>query len=329
MSESAGETSYDLVIIGAGPTGLFAAYYAGFRGLSMAVVDSLPEAGGQVTAMYPEKMIYDVGGFAEIRGRDLVQGLVDQAAPFKPVYLLGRKAEKLESVEDGITVTLDGGQVLRAGAVLITAGIGEFTPRPLPAGDGWLGRGMVHFVPALQAHAGQHVVVVGGGDSAFDWVLALHPVAASVTLVHRRARFRAAESIVRQARELGVRIVTDAEVTRFFDRDGALAEVEIQVKGAEPEALRADAVVAALGFTADLGPIESWGLQIDHRAIAVDSTMATPRERVYAAGDVAAYPGKVKLIATGFGEAATAVNNIAVALNPEAHLFPGHSSNAE
>ncbi|MEV6911341.1 NAD(P)/FAD-dependent oxidoreductase [Amycolatopsis sp. NPDC051071] len=329
MSESAGETSYDLVIIGAGPTGLFAAYYAGFRGLSMAVVDSLPEAGGQVTAMYPEKMIYDVGGFAEIRGRDLVQGLLDQTAPWKPTYLLGRKAEKLESVEGGITVTLDGGQVLRAGAVLITAGIGEFTPRPLPAGDGWLGRGMVHFVPALQAHAGQHVVVVGGGDSAFDWVLALHPVAASVTLVHRRARFRAAESIVRQARELGVRIVTDAEVTRFFDRDGALAEVEIQVKGEATEVLPADSVVAALGFTADLGPIESWGLQIDHRAIAVDSTMATPRERVYAAGDVAAYPGKVKLIATGFGEAATAVNNIAVMLDPDAHLFPGHSSNAE
>ncbi|WP_409490508.1 NAD(P)/FAD-dependent oxidoreductase [Amycolatopsis sp. cmx-11-12] len=329
MSESAGETSYDLVIIGAGPTGLFAAYYAGFRGLSMAVVDSLPEAGGQVTAMYPEKMIYDVGGFAEIRGRDLVQGLLDQAAPWKPAYLLGRKAEKLESVEDGITITLDGGQVLRAGAVLITAGIGEFTPRPLPAGDGWLGRGMVHFVPALQAHAGQHVVVVGGGDSAFDWVLALHPVAASVTLVHRRAKFRAAESIVRQARELGVRIVTDAEVTRFFDRDGALAEVEIQVKGEAAEVLPADSVVAALGFTADLGPIESWGLKIDHRAIAVDSTMATPRERVYAAGDVAAYPGKVKLIATGFGEAATAVNNIAVMLDPDAHLFPGHSSNAE
>lgn len=329
MSESAGETSYDLVIIGAGPTGLFAAYYAGFRGLSMAVVDSLPEAGGQVTAMYPEKMIYDVGGFAEVRGRDLVRGLLDQAAPFKPAYLLGRKAEKLESVEGGITVTLDGGQVLRAGAVLITAGIGEFTPRPLPAGDGWLGRGMVHFVPALKAHQGQHVVVVGGGDSAFDWVLALHPVAASVTLVHRRAKFRAAESIVRQARELGVRIVTDAEVTRFLDRAGTLAEVEIQVKGSEPEIVRADTVVAALGFTADLGPIESWGLQIDHRAIAVDSTMATPRERVYAAGDVAAYPGKVKLIATGFGEAATAVNNIAVMLDPEAHLFPGHSSNAE
>jgi ferredoxin/flavodoxin---NADP+ reductase len=329
MTEVPGD-AYDLVIIGAGPTGLFAAYYAGFRGLSMAVVDSLPEPGGQVTAMYPEKMIYDVGGFAEIRGRDLVDGLVRQAAPWKPKYLLGRKAEKLESVDDKIELTLDGGETLRAGAVLITAGIGEFTPRPLPAGDGWLGRGMVHFVPSFQAHAGQHVVIVGGGDSAFDWVLALHPVAASVTLVHRRSKFRAAESIVRQARELGVRIITDAEVTRFVEAaDGTLEAVDVSVKGSGDERLPANAVVAALGFTADLGPIESWGLEIDHRAIAVDSTMATARDLVYAAGDVAAYPGKVKLIATGFGEAATAVNNIAVALDPDAHLFPGHSSNAD
>jgi thioredoxin reductase (NADPH) len=324
------DSSYDLVIIGAGPTGLFAAYYAGFRGLSMAVVDSLPEPGGQVTAMYPEKMIFDVGGFAAVRGRDLVQGLVDQVEPWQPAYLLGRKAEKLESVDGGVELTLDGGEVLRAGAVLITAGIGEFTPRPLPAGDGWLGRGMVHFVPSLQVHAGQHVVVVGGGDSAFDWCLALHPIAASVTLVHRRAKFRAAESIVREVRGLGVRMITDAEVTRFVEApDGELAAVEVAVKNGEDEQLPANAVVAALGFTADLGPIESWGLEIDHRAISVDSTMATPRPRVYAAGDVAAYPGKVKLIATGFGEAATAVNNIAVALDPDAHLFPGHSSNAE
>ncbi|WP_410607562.1 NAD(P)/FAD-dependent oxidoreductase [Amycolatopsis sp. lyj-109] len=329
MTEVPGD-SYDLVIIGAGPTGLFAAYYAGFRGLSMAVVDSLPEPGGQVTAMYPEKMIYDVGGFAEVRGRDLVDGLVKQAAPFKPRYLLGRKAEKLESAGDAVELTLDGGETLRARAVLVTAGIGEFTPRPLPAGDGWLGRGMVHFVPSLQVHAGQHVVVVGGGDSAFDWILALHPVAASVTLVHRRAKFRAAESIVRQARELGTRIITDAEVTRFVEApDGTLEAVDVSIKGSGDERLPANAVVAALGFTADLGPIESWGLEIHHRAIAVDSTMATARERVYAAGDVAAYPGKVKLIATGFGEAATAVNNIAVALDPDAHLFPGHSSNAE
>ncbi|SDX77098.1 thioredoxin reductase (NADPH) [Amycolatopsis xylanica] len=320
---------FDILIVGAGPTGLFAAYYAGFRGLSTAIVDSLPEAGGQVTAMYPEKMIYDVGGFPAVRGRDLVQGLVDQAAPWKPTYLLGRKAETVTENGDGFDVVLDGGEIVKARSILISAGIGEFTPRPLPAGDGWLGRGMVHFVPSLQAHAGQHVVVVGGGDSAFDWVLALHPVAASVTLVHRRAKFRAAESIVREAQALGVRIITDAEVTKFIDVDGALDSVEIAVKGAEPVVLPAQSVVAALGFTADLGPIESWGLEIDHRAVAVDSTMATARDRVYAAGDVASYPGKVKLIATGFGEAATAVNNIAVKLDPEAHLFPGHSSNAE
>ncbi|WP_199432520.1 NAD(P)/FAD-dependent oxidoreductase [Qaidamihabitans albus] len=320
----------DVLIVGAGPTGLFAAYYAGFRGLSMAIVDSLPESGGQVTAMYPEKMIYDVAGFPGIRGRDLIKGLVEQAAPWDPVYLLGRKAVTLEKTGDGLEMTLDGGDVVRAGAVLITAGIGEFTPRPLPAGDGWLGRGMVHFVPALDAHRGEDVVVVGGGDSAFDWALALQPIASSVALVHRRAKFRAAESIVRQARETGIRLITDAEVRDLrANGDGELGEVEVEIKGGERLVLPAQTVVAALGFTADLGPIETWGLEIHKRSIAVDSTMATARDRVYAAGDVAAYPGKVKLIATGFGEAATAINNIAVTLDPSARLFPGHSTNAD
>jgi thioredoxin reductase len=318
----------DLLIIGAGPTGLFAAYYAGFRELSVAVVDSLPEPGGQVTAMYPEKMIFDVAGFPAIRGRDLVDALVEQASQWKPTYLLGRRAHELSEVDGKFAVTLDGGITVKAGSVLITAGIGEFTPRPLPAGDGWLGRGMVHFVPSLEVHRDQDVIIVGGGDSAFDWALALHPVANSVTLVHRRAKFRAMPATVRQVQELGVRIITDAEVTELRDGGSGLQEVTIKVSGADEElVLPAQAVVAALGFTADLGPIESWGLEIDHRAVAVDSTMRTARDRIYAAGDVAAYPGKVKLIATGFGEAATAVNNIAVALNPEAHLFPGHSSN--
>jgi thioredoxin reductase (NADPH) len=322
--------SVDVLIVGAGPAGLFAAYYAGFRGLSTAIVDSLPEAGGQVTAMYPEKMIYDVAGFRAVRGRDLITGLVEQADQWKPIYLLGRKAEELCTVDDGLEMTLDGGEVVRTGAVLITAGIGEFTPRPLPAGDGWLGRGVVHFVPELDVHRGRDVVVVGGGDSAFDWVLALRPIAASVALVHRRAKFRAAQSIVMEAREAGVRIITDAEVTDLrANGEGTLAEVEIEIRGGERMVLPAQTVVAALGFTADLGPIENWGLKIERRSIQVDTTMATARERVYAAGDVAAYPGKVKLIATGFGEAATAINNIAVTLDPSAKLFPGHSSDVE
>jgi ferredoxin/flavodoxin---NADP+ reductase len=328
MVEPAAEYDVDLLIIGAGPTGLFAAYYAGFRELSTAIVDSLPEPGGQITAMYPEKMIFDVAGFPAIRGRDLVTALVEQAAQAKPLYLLGQQARDLTESGDRYVVALADGASVRAGAVLITAGIGEFRPRPLPAGDGWLGRGMVHFVPSLAAHYGQHVIVVGGGDSALDWVLALHPIAASVTLVHRRAQFRALPGTVRQVRELGVPIIVNAEVSELRGDEAGLREVDVLVKSGERLTLPAHTVVAALGFLADLGPIESWGLELDHRAIRVDSTMRTARERIYAAGDVAAYDGKVKLIATGFGEAATAVNNIAVALNPDAHLFPGHSSNA-
>jgi ferredoxin/flavodoxin---NADP+ reductase len=328
MSSAETPSEVDLLIVGAGPTGLFAAYYAGFRELTTALVDSLPEAGGQVTAMYPEKKIFDIAGFPMIVGRDLVANLVEQADQFKPSYLLGRSARTVSEADGKFDVGLDGGTVIRTGAILITAGMGEFSPRPLPAGDEWLGRGMVHFVPELDVHRDQDVVVVGGGDSAFDWALSLHPIARSVTLVHRRNKFRAFAATVRQVRELGIPIITDAQVTAIRGDDaGALAEVELDVKDEPgPVVLPAQAVVAALGFTADLGPIESWDLVITRRSIEVDTTMRTARERIYAAGDIAAYPGKVKLIATGFGEAATAVNNIAVDLNPDAHLFPGHSS---
>lgn len=317
----------DLLIIGAGPTGLFGAYYAGFRSLRTVLVDSLPEAGGQVTAMYPEKQIFDVAGFPSIRGRDLVAELVAQAAQYEPGYLLGRQARTLTEAGEHYEVGLADGGVVRTRAVLITAGMGEFRPRPLPAGDGWMDRGVVHFVPKLDVHAGQDVLVVGGGDSAFDWALSLHPIARSVTLVHRRARFRAHAGTVEKVRQLGVPIITDAEVTELRG-DGQVAEAEVALKDGTRQVLPAQAVIAALGFTADLGPLESWGLELQRRAIVVDSTMRTKRERVYAGGDVATYEGKVKLIATGFGEAATAVNNAAVELDPSAHLFPGHSSDA-
>lgn len=316
----------DLLVVGAGPTGLYAAYYAGFRGLSVAVMDSLPEPGGQVTAMYPEKMIFDVAGFPEVRGRDLVAGLVEQAGQYGPTYLLGRHATDLSEVEGGLLVGTGEGTAVRTGAVLITAGIGEFNPRPLPAAEGWLDRGVVHFIPELAAHSGHDVVVVGGGDSAFDWALALHPVARSVTLVHRRARFRAHSGLVSKVEDLGVPLITEAEIAEINGDDTGVHEVVVKPADGQPRALPAQTVVAALGFTADLGPIESWGLELEKRTIRVDTTMRTNRDRVYAAGDVTAYPGKVRLIATGFGEAATAVNNIAVALAPGARLFPGHSS---
>ena len=316
----------DLLVIGAGPTGLFSAYYAGFRGLRVAVVDSLPELGGQITAMYPEKQILDVAGFPTVKGRDLVEGLVAQAATAKPEYFLDRTAVTLRHDEDSVSVGLDDGREITAGAVLVTAGIGKFSPRPLPAGDGWLGRGLEFFVPSFAPYAGKDVVIVGGGDSAFDWALHLEPVARSVTLVHRREAFRAHQRTVDAVRESSVQIVTRAEVTALRG-DGLLEAVDITVDG-ETSTHPAQAVVAALGFLADLGPLQQWGIEVAKRHVVVDSAMRTNLERVFAAGDITEYPGKVRLIAVGFGEAATAVNNAAVAIDPAAHLFPGHSSDA-
>lgn len=314
----------DLTIIGAGPTGLFATYYAGFRGMRVAVVDSLPELGGQITAMYPEKQILDVAGFPSVKGRDLVEGLVEQANTADPTYLLGNTAVALEGDDESLTVTLDDDTQVTSKALLITAGIGTFSPRPLPAGEGWLGRGMEFFVPSFAPYAGKDVVIVGGGDSAFDWALHLEPIARSVTLVHRRDAFRAHQRTVAQVRASSARILTNAEVVELRGAT-TVEEAELKVDG-ETMVIPTQAVVAALGFVADLGPLQSWGIETAKRHIVVDQTMRTSRERVYAAGDVTDYPGKVRLIAVGFGEAATAVNNLAPVVDPHAHVFPGHSS---
>ena len=321
----------DLLIVGAGPTGLFAAYYAGFRGMRVAVVDSLPELGGQITAMYPEKAIFDVAGFPNVKGRDLVDGLVEQAGTARPDYFLDRTAVSLSHDEESVTIGLDDGTEIQAKAVLITAGIGKFSPRPLPAGEGWLGRGMEFFVPSFAPYAGKDVVIVGGGDSAFDWALHLEPVAASVTLVHRRDKFRAHQRTVDQVQATAVEILTKAQVTALRgpngsgDGEGVLESVEIEVDG-ESLTRPCQALVAALGFVADLGPLQQWGIEVEKRHVVVDSAMRTNLKRVFAAGDITEYPGKVRLIAVGFGEAATAVNNAAVAVDPSAHVFPGHSS---
>jgi thioredoxin reductase (NADPH) len=316
----------DLLVVGAGPTGLFATYYAGFRGLRVALADSLPELGGQITAMYPEKQIFDVAGFPSVKGRDLVEALVAQATTAEPAYLLGRTATTLEHGDDQLRVGFDDGTVVVTRALLVTAGIGTFTPRPLPAGDGWLGRGLEFFVPSFAPYAGKDVVIVGGGDTAFDWAQHLEPVASSVTLVHRRDAFRAHERTVAAVRASGVEIITHAEVT-CLRGDPVVEEVDLSVEG-EPVTRKAQAVIAALGFVADLGPLQDWGIETSKRHVVVDQAMRTSLPRVFAAGDVTEYPGKVRLIAVGFGEAATAVNNAAAAIDPTAHIFPGHSSEA-
>jgi thioredoxin reductase (NADPH) len=317
----------DILIIGAGPAGLYAAYYAGFRGWSVVVMDALPEAGGQITAMYPEKDIFDVAGYTSVKGRVLVENLVASAAPFSPTYILGEQAVALEAPEEGpVTVTGSAGTVISAKAVIITGGIGSFTPRALPADDGWAGRGLVYFVPQLVDHADKDVVIVGGGDSAFDWAYALQPIARSVSLVHRREQFRAHGAMIDTVRDMGVALFTSCEVSAIRGEDW-IAEVEVTHKvTGEVTLLPAQTVVAALGFVANIGPIATWGVELLKRHIVVDTAMRTNVPHVFAAGDIVTYPGKVPLISVGFGEAALAVNNAAPIVDPGMGIFPGHSS---
>jgi len=323
----------DLLVVGAGPVGLYGAYYAGVRGLRTAVVDSLAQVGGQVSAMYPEKQLLDVAGFPTVSGRALVQGLVEQAAAYAPTYLLGQEAQTLDRIPgavggaDRLVVRTSAGTEVVTGAVVITGGIGTFTPRPLPAGEAHLGRGLEYFVPSVASYAGQDVVVVGGGDSAVDWALMLSPVARSVTLVHRREQFRAHPGSLEALRRLPVEVVTNAQVVTTAGEVG-LEQVGVRVAEETTErTLPCQRLVAALGFTANLGPMREWGLTLhDNRHLVVDQAMRTNLPGVYGAGDIVDYDGKVRLIAVGFGEVATAVNNAAVHLDPSAQLFPGHST---
>ena len=326
-------SEFDLAIIGAGPAGLYATYYAGFRGLRVAVLDSLEEAGGQVTALYPEKPIYDIAALPAVRGRDLISSLLSQAEPFKPEYLLGEQVTGLERKGDtddpGFTLQTASGRTLHCGAVLITGGIGTFTPRPLPGADGYLGRGLIHFVPALQDLADQDVLIVGGGDSALDWALALEGIAKSITLVHRRAAFRAHEHSVKELHASRACVIAPGRLDGILpDGVGHVAGAVIRDGDEQEIELPVQTIIAALGFTANLGPMTKWGLELSGRHIAVDTRMRTNLPGVYAAGDITEYEGKVRLISVGFGEAATAVNNAVTYLQPDADLFPGHSSDS-
>lgn len=329
MNTTAPTIATDVLIVGAGPTGLYGAYYAGFRGLRTVVVDVLPQVGGQVMALYPEKQIRDVAALPSIRGRDFVAGLAEQADAFGPTYLLGRQAVSLETGDTGTVVSLDDGTVIHAGAVVVTAGIGTPKPRPLGVGTEWLDLALSYFVVDPEQHRGQDVVVVGGGDSALDWADALGSIARSVTLVHRRGRFRGhAATLARVQANGNTTIVTDSEVVACEGdlAAGRLEKVTLRHTDGSDQVIAADHVIAALGFISDIGPLRTWGLELRGRSIAVDRAMRTNLPRVYAAGDVADYDGKVKLMSVGFGEVALAMNHVAVDLDPDLTLFPGHST---
>jgi thioredoxin reductase (NADPH) len=325
----------DITIIGAGPAGLFALFYAGMRGATAQIVDALPEPGGQLAALYPEKYIFDVAGYPKVLAKDLVRALSEQAAQFKQPTHLGQRVTGLHEQDGHFILETDEAR-FPTRAIIIAAGIGAFSPRRLPHASAhpWYGRGIYDVVTDPQDYRGQRVVIIGGGDSAFDWATQLTGIATHVSLVHRTDRFRAHGATVTQFNaevaagraslftfhEL-VDIIEHAEGERFSHI------VLKDIKAKTTRELEADVVLPMLGFVSDIGPIAEWGMTLEKDEIVVNQVMETGRPGIWAAGDVTTYPGKLKLIACGFGEAATAVNLAVHWIYPEKKVAPGHSSN--
>ncbi|HEV2085623.1 MAG TPA: NAD(P)/FAD-dependent oxidoreductase [Gemmatimonadales bacterium] len=326
----------DISIIGGGPTGLFAAFYAGMRGASARIIDALPALGGQLMALYPEKYIFDMAGFPKVLAKDLVRDMATQALQFGATTHLGEIVTGLRRVEDGgtghfVLETSDGDYPSRT--LVIAAGIGAFEARRLgiEGEDRYEEKGLFFKVIDPKVFAGQRVLLVGGGDSAFDWAVNLQGIAKSVMLIHRRDAFRAHQATVNQVQEF--QRCGKCELRTFWEvkalhGNGKVERVTIvNSKTKEEETLEIDAVIPLLGFHSDLGAIKEWGLDTEKADIKVDQVMSTNVPGIYAAGDITSYPGKLKLIATGAAEACIAVNNAVHWINPKAKVNPGHSSN--
>jgi thioredoxin reductase (NADPH) len=319
---------FDIIIVGGGPTGLFALFYAGLRGLRAKLIDSLAELGGQLITLYPEKYIYDVAGFPKILAKDLVKQCVEQGLRFNPCVCLEEKVSELVyDHERLICIRTDKGEHWTR-AVILTVGVGAFAPKKLnlPNIDQLEGRGIYYFVKEKSPFMDKTVLIVGGGDSAVDWALMLKDVAKKVILIHRRDQFRAHPQSVEELRVAPVEVKLFYELKAVHGSDQLEGVTIFHNKTKEETDLKVDAMILSLGFLADLGPIKKWGLAVEGNAIVVNERMQTNLPGVYAAGDAVTHGGKLKLITTGHGEAAVAVNFAATYINPESKAFPGHSS---
>lgn len=321
----------DITFIGAGPTGLYGTYYAGLHGLSTRIIEALPQLGGQLAALYPEKYIYDVGGFPKILAKELVANLIEQATQYNPDIRLGERVVEL-GVKEGEPFELktDTGSIYPTKTVVITAGIGAFSPRRLevPGIEAYEGKGIYYTVSDAAKFAGASVLVIGGGDSAVDWALMLENTARQVTLIHRRKDFRAHAESVNQLMRSKVQVKVHHELRSVHGGERLERAVIYDNRDGSETELEVDAIVCALGFTPDLGPLKEWGLEIVDDSIPVKSTGETNIPGVFAAGDIATYPGKLKLIASGFGEAATAVGQAKRIIDPKARIHI-HSTNVK
>lgn len=319
----------DLLIIGGGPAGMFAAFYGGMRQASVKLIESMPQLGGQLAALYPEKYIYDVAGFPKVTAQELVNNLSAQMELFKTDIRLEEKVQAVEKLEERHFVVKTNLGEHHSKAVIITAGVGAFQPRRLEieGAEAYEKTNLHYFVNDLSRFKGKKVLISGGGDSAVDWALMIEPIAEQVTLVHRRDKFRAHEHSVEQLMASKVNIITPTEITELHGEDTITKVTLSHIKTKETQEIEVDDVIVNFGFVSSLGPISEWGIAIESNSIVVDSRMETSIPGIFAAGDITTYPGKVKLIAVGFGEAPTAVNNAKVYFDPEARLAPGHSSN--
>jgi ferredoxin/flavodoxin---NADP+ reductase len=329
------DETVDITIIGAGPVGLSTAFWAGMRQASCRIVESLPEIGGQCTTLYPEKWIFDVPGHPRILASELVEQLRVQALEqFDVPVHLECTAHSLSYDGDDVVLDTDDGE-LRSRTVIVAGGHGAFEPRRLPTSDvdmaPWEGRGAQYLVGDKSEFAGKRVVIVGGGDSAFDWTVNLLDTASRVTLVHRREGFRAHEATVAEVMEhvgagrIDLRV---PYVIRRVHGDGAIEAVELHHKdGDSIETLACDAVLLQLGFVTRLGPLKDWGFAIEKGSLVVDPLMRTNLDRVWACGDITIFDGKLKLIATGFAEAAIAVSQAVHHIRPETKIQPAYSTN--
>jgi ferredoxin/flavodoxin---NADP+ reductase len=322
----------DINIIGGGPTGLFAAFYAGMRGASVRLVDSLPELGGQLMALYPEKYIYDVGGFPSITAKELAENLIAQGTQFEPEVVLEEQVQELVADDHGFTLVTGGGRY-PSRTVLIAAGKGAFAPRALDVGgyEALLGKGVAHHVKDPALYEGKRVLIVGGGDSAVDWALALKDRTSRLVLIHRREGFRAHSHSMNQLHDAvaagRVELLTYHEVRAIHGGDGVTGVTIFDNRTDVDTTMEVESVLALIGFRPDLGPLAGWGLDLTRNTIRVGPTMQTNITGVFAAGDIATYEGKLELIATGFSEAAIAVNHAVHHIDPKARVNPGHSTN--
>lgn len=323
------EEIFDIIIIGAGPAGMFGGFYAGLRGMKTKLIDSLEQLGGQVAAMYPEKDIYDVAGFPRISGKDLVKDMEEQLKRFNPTLALGEKVSSLVKRPDQIfELTTDKGLKHHCKAVVLTLGMGSFTPKKHPNAElvPFEGKGVNYGVLSLDPFKGKRVMIVGGGDSALDWALMLEPIASHVTLIHRRDEFRAHESSVQKLKASKVEVKLWYEL-KTVKGNGRVEEAVIYENHTKAEeTVPIDFVVLNFGFQASLSFLKDWGLTLEKNKIPVNQKMETNIPGIYAAGDIVTHPGKLDLIVTGFSEGATAVNFAKTYINPNEKAEPGHSS---